>query len=207
MCCFVSSRRRHTRCALVTGVQTCALPISCASALRRASAPQQGARRQRRPAGRRAAVRGGGCAAWWIGFPGSRCKARLDPLTARPRPLSGCCQEGSRMLPAMNIQTGSTRIRPLLLLAALVIAATIPVSTVLADKSDHIEARELQQRGEIVPLAQILEVVAQRVPGDVIEVELERDDGVWEYKVTVLTATGRARDRKRLESGKGVSGR
>src|SRR3546814_5811820 len=28
-CVFVfSSRRRHTRCALVTGVQTCALPIS-----------------------------------------------------------------------------------------------------------------------------------------------------------------------------------
>src|SRR3546814_15423904 len=31
MCCYVffffSSRRRHTRCALVTGVQTCALPI------------------------------------------------------------------------------------------------------------------------------------------------------------------------------------
>src|SRR3546814_4978793 len=25
---FLSSRRRHTRCALVTGVQTCALPIS-----------------------------------------------------------------------------------------------------------------------------------------------------------------------------------
>src|SRR3546814_14200667 len=29
MCFFLfSSRRRHTRCALVTGVQTCALPIS-----------------------------------------------------------------------------------------------------------------------------------------------------------------------------------
>src|SRR3546814_8978103 len=26
-CWFFSSRRRHTRCALVTGVQTCALPI------------------------------------------------------------------------------------------------------------------------------------------------------------------------------------
>src|SRR3546814_6679010 len=25
---FFSSRRRHTRCSLVTGVQTCALPIS-----------------------------------------------------------------------------------------------------------------------------------------------------------------------------------
>src|SRR3546814_1209061 len=26
--CVLSSRRRHTRCAVVTGVQTCALPIS-----------------------------------------------------------------------------------------------------------------------------------------------------------------------------------
>src|SRR3546814_18853496 len=33
VCClifFLSSRRRHTRCALVTGVQTCALPILAA---------------------------------------------------------------------------------------------------------------------------------------------------------------------------------
>src|SRR3546814_10819357 len=29
---FFSSRRRHTRCAVVTGVQTCALPISLAGA-------------------------------------------------------------------------------------------------------------------------------------------------------------------------------
>src|SRR3546814_10789631 len=28
MFCFFSSRRRHTRCALVTGVKTCDLPIS-----------------------------------------------------------------------------------------------------------------------------------------------------------------------------------
>src|SRR3546814_11492357 len=31
MLCFFSSRRRHTRCALVTGVQTCALPICCSA--------------------------------------------------------------------------------------------------------------------------------------------------------------------------------
>src|SRR3546814_6717531 len=30
---FFSSRRRHTRCALVTGVQTCALPILMAGAV------------------------------------------------------------------------------------------------------------------------------------------------------------------------------
>src|SRR3546814_14801731 len=31
---FFASRRRHTRCALVTGVQTCALPISARRACR-----------------------------------------------------------------------------------------------------------------------------------------------------------------------------
>src|SRR3546814_11134928 len=39
---FFSSRRRHTRCALVTGVQTCALPISCR---RRAGSPCNSDRR------------------------------------------------------------------------------------------------------------------------------------------------------------------
>ena len=97
------------------------------------------------------------------------------------------------MLPAMNILTGLPRIRPLVLALSVSIAAILPVPVALADKSDHIEARELLRRGEIVPLAQILEVVGHRVPGDVIEVELERDDGVWEYKVKVLTATGRVR--------------
>src|SRR3546814_10895557 len=38
--CFFSSRRRHTRCALVTGVQTCALPIfDCANGAAYNSAP------------------------------------------------------------------------------------------------------------------------------------------------------------------------
>src|SRR3546814_9081529 len=64
---FFSSRRRHTRCALVTGVQTCALPICCADTrpppARRG--PARHARRLRRwrgspgwQAGRRA------CAPW-----------------------------------------------------------------------------------------------------------------------------------------------
>src|SRR3546814_8648619 len=41
---FFSSRRRHTRCALVTGVQTCALPIfgNLADPDHRARGPQRG---------------------------------------------------------------------------------------------------------------------------------------------------------------------
>src|SRR3546814_4938177 len=37
--CFFSSRRRHTRCALVTGVQTCALPICLTLAARTCAIP------------------------------------------------------------------------------------------------------------------------------------------------------------------------
>src|SRR3546814_18501958 len=50
---FFSSRRRHTRCALVTGVQTCALPISGARRRRSARGDQRCVRRAR-PARRRA---------------------------------------------------------------------------------------------------------------------------------------------------------
>src|SRR3546814_12072339 len=51
---FFSSRRRHTRCALVTGVQTCALPICCRAgsvrpaALHRVWRAETGRQRQRR---------------------------------------------------------------------------------------------------------------------------------------------------------------
>src|SRR3546814_5638954 len=41
---FLSSRRRHTRCALVTGVQTCALPSSLAEKKRRALMSNQDAK-------------------------------------------------------------------------------------------------------------------------------------------------------------------
>src|SRR3546814_6745229 len=47
-CVFVSSRRRQTRCALVTGVQTCALPISGVAEALRASGLAALAAAQRR---------------------------------------------------------------------------------------------------------------------------------------------------------------
>src|SRR3546814_6329952 len=46
-----SSRRRHTRCALVTGVQTCALPISCAGWRPATHANAECADHERRSAG------------------------------------------------------------------------------------------------------------------------------------------------------------
>ena len=83
--------------------------------------------------------------------------------------------------------------RVLLPLAIIAAASLFPAASALADKDDHIEARALLQRGEILPLANILETAQRRVPGDVIEVELEREDSGWEYKVKVLTPTGQVR--------------
>src|SRR3546814_2361620 len=48
---FFSSRRRHTRCALVTGVQTCALPISAVRLRSLARAAGRGTGRLRRRRG------------------------------------------------------------------------------------------------------------------------------------------------------------
>ena len=78
--------------------------------------------------------------------------------------------------------------------AALALVAglsIVPVALVTAGKDDHEEARRLLQRGEIQPIAKILEAVQRRIPGDVIEVELEREDGKWEYQVDVLATNGR----------------
>src|SRR3546814_4008870 len=44
---FCSSRRRHTRCALVTGVQTCALPILITALIGRGLVTREGDRTNR----------------------------------------------------------------------------------------------------------------------------------------------------------------
>jgi uncharacterized membrane protein YkoI len=85
----------------------------------------------------------------------------------------------------------STALRRSLLVAAL-LAAALPFAPLAAraDKSDHVEARELLRRGEILPLSAILTVAAQKVAGDVVEVELEHKDAGWQYEVKVLTSAG-----------------
>src|SRR3546814_8066061 len=69
---FFSSRRRHTRCALVTGVQTCALPIADDLS---AFAPQDFAPRH----GESLA-----CEEWLPG-PRERCRSHSDSAGGGPR--------------------------------------------------------------------------------------------------------------------------
>lgn len=83
---------------------------------------------------------------------------------------------------------------PVLLLG--VALTMLPMPPVLAGDDDHVEARALLERGEILPLGRILPLALARVPGDVIEVELDHGKHGWEYEVKVLTETGRVREVK-----------
>jgi hypothetical protein len=64
----------------------------------------------------------------------------------------------------------------LLLLAVLGAAGTASVSH--AD-TDADRARAALRSGEILPLSRILETVSRQYAGDVIDVKLDRDDGIW----------------------------
>lgn len=62
--------------------------------------------------------------------------------------------------------------------------------------SEQEEARAALLRHEILPLSAILKITAQRVPGDVLKVEIERSKGVLIYELKVLAKTGRIREIK-----------
>jgi uncharacterized membrane protein YkoI len=59
---------------------------------------------------------------------------------------------------------------------------------------DHERARQAFEAGEILPITRILELVSQRLPGDIVEVEVEVRGERMSYEVDVLTATGQVRE-------------
>lgn len=83
--------------------------------------------------------------------------------------------------------------RYLLLLLSVVILA-LDSRAAVADEPDHERARAALARGEILPIIEILRAASAEVAGDVLEVELEREHGVWVYEVTIIDADGRRRE-------------
>jgi uncharacterized membrane protein YkoI len=83
-----------------------------------------------------------------------------------------------------------------------------------SDQRDQERARAAVQAGEVLPLATLLERLQRTHPGQVLELELERDGGRWIYEVKLLQsggqllklevdgATGQVLDAKRKRSGK-----
>ncbi len=74
-----------------------------------------------------------------------------------------------------------------------VVATALATGWAGAGEREHDQdlVRVAVERGEILPLADILAHVRSRLPGDVVGVEIERKDGRWLYEFRVVDAKGR----------------
>ncbi len=79
---------------------------------------------------------------------------------------------------------------PFLALAALLSLG----SPALAGDSDHERARKAVAKGEALPLDVMLQHLAKVAPGQVIEVDFERERGRWVYEFKVLQPDGAIRE-------------
>jgi len=77
---------------------------------------------------------------------------------------------------------------------ALAFLATAPAHAEDHKKSDHEAARAALARHEVLPLPRILALASQKVPGDVLKVELEDEKGRLIYEVKILGQDGRVRE-------------
>lgn len=72
---------------------------------------------------------------------------------------------------------------------AVSLGAAVAPLPALAD-DDHERARRALQAGELLSLNEILKRVQQTQPGEVLEVELERERDRWVYELKVLSRDG-----------------
>jgi Peptidase propeptide and YPEB domain len=59
-----------------------------------------------------------------------------------------------------------------------------------SDKNEQDRARAAVLAGEVLPLVKVLERLQRTHPGQVLEVELEREDGRWVYEIKLLRDNG-----------------
>ena len=81
----------------------------------------------------------------------------------------------------------------LILIALIAAVAGVPRGA-LGDDSDHDLARRLLEQGRILPLAEIVDKVRSEIPGEMLEVEFETDDGAYTYELKILGPDGRVQE-------------
>lgn len=72
---------------------------------------------------------------------------------------------------------------------ALLIGLAMPLACA-GGKEDHDRARAAVLAGEVLPAQAVLERLRRSHPGQVLDIELEREDGRWIYEVKLLQADG-----------------
>lgn len=104
--------------------------------------------------------------------------------------------------PLMRIQWRSAAMPVLVNLLAILLAILLTILSAGAGadderhggRHDHDQARAALERGEVRPIGEILSSAALEVPGEVVEVELEREHGRWVYELKVITPDGHLRE-------------
>ncbi|MDO8298937.1 PepSY domain-containing protein [Lacisediminimonas sp.] len=79
--------------------------------------------------------------------------------------------------------------RRLAMLACLACSLATQAATA-SGRHDHERARAALQSGQILPLPTVLQRLEREHPGQVLEVELEQEEGRWIYEVKSLQADG-----------------
>lgn len=74
--------------------------------------------------------------------------------------------------------------------AALAAVALVLLARQAPADRDHDRVRGALQRGDVLPLAEILARVGRDCPGEVLEVELEDEEGRVAYELKVLAPGG-----------------
>ena len=82
----------------------------------------------------------------------------------------------------------SSRATAVALLSALAVFAA---GARADDDRDHDMARRAVERGEIKPLAEILQTVRDKLPGEIAGVKIERKGGRLVYELRIVGAQGR----------------
>jgi uncharacterized membrane protein YkoI len=80
---------------------------------------------------------------------------------------------------------------PLFLFPLLLPLLPVVARAQFARAPDYEFAHDAVERGEILPLAEVLTRLHDSYPGRVVEVELEREDGMLIYEVELVTREGR----------------
>jgi hypothetical protein len=88
------------------------------------------------------------------------------------------------------------RLLPALACSLITLLSCLAISASAHADDDHERAHRARLAGQIKPLSQVLRELSSQHPGQVLEVELERDHGTWMYEVKVLAPDGRVRKLK-----------
>jgi uncharacterized membrane protein YkoI len=89
------------------------------------------------------------------------------------------------------------------LLYRIVLIAMLAISTPLAaddddddDRAEREAMRTAVERGDIKSLAEILKLVAPQLPGEIVGIEIERENGIFVYEFRVAGKGGKILEAK-----------